>query len=613
MPECKLQRGERRRVFLAGPADVGRRAEKSRTPSMVPQKAARDPRPLSSTRLRRQPGTAERDDRDYGDGRLRGARRASHPPRGDVGIRSARSTALFARLSAGRRNGSGAGHARAELPRQPHRPSRSGDTAPGHLVRRRAWMSRSPRGAQQKRRAASMPTRWPIERMLARGYAVATFFYGDLFPDRADGRALSIQPHLRQRQQARRYIWGAIATWAWGMSRALDALQAMPDIDARRVALIGHSRHGKAALWAGALDERFALVIANNSGKGGASLMRRNFGETIRHLVTRYPHWFAPRYAHYAGPRSGAAGRPAHADRADRAAARSISPRRRGRSLGRSEGRVSGARSLPSPSTGCSAPTGSRQTTMPAPEEPVMSTIGYHIRRGGHGVTAVGLGAVPRFRRPPHACMNADGRCLRMPISRRRRAMPPRSAPRRRQRRPLAARPTPRGALRRRRPADAGRDGPVLLPRQGRRTSSRTNIPAAREFAARYRGQAPGADDRLRAGRLVVSVRQPARRPLRLLVPADARSNAGRARRSRQRTAQAARFRFATCGGAILQRERRGGRLALRATSAISRRRSKSMSPLARGRERSRGLVRRSLRARRALLFRAVAPARATA
>jgi hypothetical protein len=137
--------------------------------------------------------------------------------------------------------------------------------------------------------------RWPIERILARGYAVATFYYGDLFLDHVDGRAQSIQPLFGEG-----FTWGALAAWGWAMSRALDALEQMPDLDARRVALVGHSRHGKAALWAGALDLRFAMVFANNSGKGGASLMRRNFGETIRHLVTRYPHWFAARYAEYA-------------------------------------------------------------------------------------------------------------------------------------------------------------------------------------------------------------------------------------------------------------------------------------------------------------------------
>jgi hypothetical protein len=126
---------------------------------------------------------------------------------------------------------------------------------------------------------------------------VATFYYGDAFPDRADGRALGIQPHL---DPDGLYGWGALATWAFAMRRALDAIETMPDLDARCVALVGHSRHGKAALWAGALDRRFALVVANDSGKGGASLARRNFGETIRHLVTRYPHWFAAAYARYA-------------------------------------------------------------------------------------------------------------------------------------------------------------------------------------------------------------------------------------------------------------------------------------------------------------------------
>ena len=230
--------------------------------------------------------------------------------------------------------------------------------------------------------------RWPIERILARGYAVATFYYGDLFPDRADGRALSIQPHLRQRAGAPALCWGAIATWSWAMSRALDALESMPDIDAAprraRSAIRGMARRRSGPA---RLDPRFALVIANNSGKGGASLMRRNFGETIRHLDDPLSALVRRGLCAICRTGSGAAGRPAHAHRAASRRGRSIS--RRPRTIfGPIRRASSWARSTQVPSIACSAPTDWRRTRCRAIDQPVMGTIGYHIRSGGHGVTA---------------------------------------------------------------------------------------------------------------------------------------------------------------------------------------------------------------------------------
>lgn len=139
--------------------------------------------------------------------------------------------------------------------------------------------------------------RWPIEMIIKRGYALVTAYYGDIEPDHPQGWRSGIRSVLGDTTKADN--WGAIGAWGWGMSRILDYLQTEPRIDSKRVIAIGHSRIGKAAVWAGAQDERFAAVVSNESGEGGAALSRRWYGETVERINTSFPHWFCGRYKTY--------------------------------------------------------------------------------------------------------------------------------------------------------------------------------------------------------------------------------------------------------------------------------------------------------------------------
>ncbi|MBR0464738.1 MAG: hypothetical protein IJJ23_10255 [Clostridia bacterium] len=142
-----------------------------------------------------------------------------------------------------------------------------------------------------------LPERYcPLEEIIDRGYALASFCYTDVTADGAEIDGLAVKYPVDEKTG-----WGKIGMWAFACSRVLDYLEDRPEIDSARAAVVGHSRLGKTALWCGAQDERFSMVISNDSGCSGAAITRNKVGEKIADITDRFPFWFCGNYRNWRG------------------------------------------------------------------------------------------------------------------------------------------------------------------------------------------------------------------------------------------------------------------------------------------------------------------------
>lgn len=249
------------------------------------------------------------------------------------------------------------------------------NTTDGNVVNNRA--TEAARGISGKS--------WEIEEIIGSGYGVATAYCGDLEPDHNEGWKTGIRTTLKSELGIKEDEWGAIGAWAWGLSRMLDYLETDEDVNAKQVAITGHSRLGKASLWAAANDTRFALVVSNNSGEGGAALARRNFGETTAIINKSFPYWFNPKFKEYNGQADKLpvdqhmllalmAPRPLYV-------ASAVDD-----TWADPKGEFLSAKNA-EPVYALFGKKGMGVSEMPRVNEPVGETIHYHIRTGGHGIT----------------------------------------------------------------------------------------------------------------------------------------------------------------------------------------------------------------------------------
>ena len=226
--------------------------------------------------------------------------------------------------------------------------------------------------------------RWPMEQIIDRGYAAVTMCYHDIYPDTNGGASGSLMRLLPTTAEAESR-WQAIGVWAYGLSRIADWVEQQPWANKEQMCVIGHSRQGKATLWAGAQDERFKVVISNNSGCGGAALSKREIGEDIRYITRKFPHWFCKVFTQYSERESElpfdqhqllALVAPRHLYVASATLDRWADPK--GEYLSTYHA---------SPVYKLYGMKGLESEERPKTGEAVMNDVGYHIREGKHNIT----------------------------------------------------------------------------------------------------------------------------------------------------------------------------------------------------------------------------------